>query len=303
MSSWNDTRTRDAITSFVERVTTDGPDFVPPVERVAVFDNDGTLWCEKPNYVQFDFFVDALRARAADDPSLGERPELDAVLRGDMAAVGEMGLERVAVALVGLFDGATPDEFGAAVDEFVDRHRHPTLGTSVAGIVYQPMLELLDALRAAQFTVGVVTGGGTEFVRRISGDLYGVGPEMVVGSLIGYELGRDDEDRPRLTRTVQRLGEANEGGPKVAHIQAQIGRAPIFAAGNSAGDREMLEWACAGRHPGLAVLVDHDDAEREFAYESVAATFASAEKITDVAARLGWVTVSMQRDWATIFAG
>lgn len=298
LPSWRPGPTRDAIIDFL-----DASADVPVADRVAYLDNDGTLWCEKPNYVQFDFLVDALRARAAADASLAERPELGAVLRGDMAAIGELGLERVAGALVSLFDGTTPDEFAAAVDDFVGRYRHPTRQTSVAGVVYQPMLELLDALRAAQFTVGVVTGGGTEFVRRVSLDLYGVGPEMVVGTLIGYELGRDGQDRPRLTRTMKRLGEVNEGAPKVAHIQSQIGRQPIFAVGNSAGDQEMLEWACAGRHPGLAVLVDHDDAEREFAYESTAATFASAEKITDVAARLGWVTVSMQRDWATVFPG
>jgi phosphoglycolate phosphatase-like HAD superfamily hydrolase len=298
LPSWRPGPTKDAIIDFL-----DGIDEVPVHSRVAYLDNDGTMWCEKPTYVQLDFFVDALRRLSADDPSLAERPELAAVLAGDTTAMGEIGLARIAVALASLFDGRTPSEFAAAVDEFVARYHHPTLDVGVRGIVYQPMLELLDELRAHDFTVGIVTGGGTEFVRRVTPMLYGVAPELVVGTLIGYEFGRDDaEQRPLLRRTVSRLGDANEGAPKVTHIQSQLGRAPIFAAGNSGGDREMLEWAYAGDLPGLAILVDHDDAEREFAYASTAATFADAEPITDVAARLGWVTVSMRDDWATVFA-
>lgn len=297
LPSWQPGPVRDAIVDFL-----DGIEDVPTRSRVAYLDNDGTMWCEKPNYVQLDFFIDALRRRSAEDPSLGKRPELAAVLSGDAAAMGEIGIARIAVALASLFDGRTPDEFAASVDEFLGDYRHPTLGVGIAGVVYQPMRELLDELRAHDFTVGIVTGGGTEFVRRVTPDLYGVPPELVVGTLIGYEFGRGDDGSPRLTRTVSTLGDANEGEPKVSHIQTQLGRSPILAVGNSGGDREMLEWALAGPHPGLAVLIDHDDAEREFAYESSAATFADAERITDVAERLGWVTVSMQRDWSTVFA-
>jgi haloacid dehalogenase-like hydrolase len=297
LPSWRPGPTRDAVVEFLARADT-----VPVDARVAYVDNDGTMWCEKPDYVQLDFFADSLRRRTADDPSLAARPEFDAVLRADTAAMGAIGLERIAVALAGLFDGQTPEQFGAAVDDFVHRYRHRTLGAPVSGVVYQPMLELLDALRAHEFTIGIVTGGGTEFVRRVSPRLYGVPPELVVGTLIGYEFGRDDAGHPVLTRTVDRLGDANEGAPKVSHIQSQLGRSPLLAVGNSGGDREMLEWATANAHGGMALLVDHDDAEREFAYQSTAATFAEAEKITDVAESLGWVTVSMQRDWETVFA-
>jgi phosphoserine phosphatase len=208
----------------------------------------------------------------------------------------------VAGALAALFDGQTPEQFGAAVDEFLGRYRHRTLGVPVSGVVYQPMLELLDELRAGDFTVGIVTGGGTEFVRQVSKRVYGVEPGMVVGTLIGYKFDRDDAGRPVVRRTISQIGTANEGGAKVEHIHSQIGRAPIIAIGNSGGDREMLEWAQASRHGGLAVLVNHDDDEREFAYEGQAATFEDVESITDVAGRLGWVVVSMQRDWETIFA-
>ena len=224
--------TRDAILAFL-----DGLGDVPVDERVAYLDNDGTMWCEKPTYVQFDFFVDALQQRTRQDPSLADRPEFAAVLSGDMAAIGEIGLTKVAGALAALFDGQTPDQFGTAVHEFVGRYRHRTLGAPVSGVVYQPMLELLDELRAHQFTVGIVTGGGTEFVRQLSGQLYGVEPGMVVGTLIGYRFDRDDAGRPVVRRTISQIGKANEGGAKLENIQSQIGRAPIMAVGNSAGDR------------------------------------------------------------------
>jgi phosphoserine phosphatase len=297
LPSWRRGPTRDAILSFLDRSSD-----VPIDERVAYLDNDGTTWCEKPTYVQFDFFVDALRQRTEHDPSLADRPEFAAVLSGDMAAIGEIGLAKVAGALAALFDGQTPEQFGAAVDDFLDRYRHRTLGAPVSGVVYQPMLELIAELRSLEFTVGIVTGGGTEFVRQVSKRMYGVEPGMVVGTLIGYRFDRDDTGRPLVRRTIELIGTANEGGAKLEHIQSQIGRPPILAAGNSGGDREMLEWAQASRHGGLAILVDHDDADREFAYESEAVTFKEDEPITTVAERLGWVVVSMQRDWETIFA-
>jgi phosphoserine phosphatase len=163
------------------------------------------------------------------------------------------------------------------------------------------MLELLDELRSRDFTIGIVTGGGTEFVREVSKRAYSVEPGMVVGTMIGYAFGRDDADRPVVCRTVAQIGTANEGGAKVEHIQSQIGRPPLLAIGNSGGDREMLEWAQANRHGGMAVLVNHDDGQREFAYESTAATFEDAEPVTAVGARLGWTIVSMRDDWDTVF--
>jgi phosphoserine phosphatase len=296
LPSWRPGPTRDALLAYL-----DGLDSVPTVERVAYFDNDGTLWCERPSYVQQDFFVDELRRRVTADASLADHPEFDAILRSDPVAIGEVGLERIAVALAGLFDGVSPREFAAVVGEFVDRYRHPVLDRPIAGLVYQPMLELLDELRALDFTIGIVTGGGTEFVRCISQHLYGVPPELVVGTLIGYELHRDAAGQPVLHRTVALMGTANEGAAKVSNIQSQLGRAPIVAGGNSGGDREMMEWACAGPHPGLAILIDHDDADREYAYVGRAATFDEDEDITDVADRLGWITVSIAHDWKAVF--
>lgn len=297
LPSWRPGETREAIVAFLDRSV----GAVPVDERVAYLDNDGTMWCERPSYVQLDFFVDALTQRTEEDASLADRPEFAAVLSGDMAAVGEIGLARVAGALAALFDGQTPEEFAGAVDDFLDRYRHPTLGVPASGVIYQPMLELLEELRAREFTIGIITGGGTEFVRRVSKRWYGVEPGMVVGTLIGYRFDRDDQGLPIVRRTAAQTGSANEGGAKVEHIQSQVGRAPILAVGNSGGDREMLEWAQASPHSGLAVLIEHDDAEREFAYESKAVSFEEERSITDVASDLGWTVVSMKNDWATIF--
>ncbi len=163
------------------------------------------------------------------------------------------------------------------------------------------MLELLAELRRREFAVAVVTGGGTEFVRAISFDLYEVPPELVVGTLIKYEFSRDADDRPLLLRTNSIEGDANEGAAKVTGIQTQLGRQPILGVGNSGGDREMMEWACAGDGPRMALLVDHDDEDREFKYVGTAQSFQEPEPIVDVANRLGWTIVSMKNDWETIF--
>jgi haloacid dehalogenase-like hydrolase len=301
LASWRPGPVRDAVTGFLDAAVE-----VAPRDRVACFDNDGTLWCERPNYAQLDFFVDALRARTAEDPSLGSTAEFAALLGGDRAAIGELGLARIAMALAGLFAGITPEAFTAQVREYVGRARHPTLGRPVRGTRYGPMLELMDALRRLDFTICLVTGGGTEFVRAVSQDLYGVPPEAVVGTLVTYTYsadptGTDGIPRPILRRATGVNGEVNEGAAKVSNIQAQLGRRPIFAAGNSAGDRQMLEWAVGGESPGLALLVDHDDEAREFRYASAPETFSESEPITAVGARQGWTVVSMATDWASVF--
>jgi phosphoglycolate phosphatase-like HAD superfamily hydrolase len=297
LASWRPGAVRDALVAFLEAA-----EDVPVVNRVAFFDNDGTLWCERPSYVQLDFFIDALRRHVADNPSGAERAEFAALLSGDKAAVAAIGLERIAVALAGLFNGLTPQDFTTQVRAFMASAKHNPSGRPLRSVTYQPMLELLDELRRRDFTVGIVTGGGTEFVRAISDDLYAVPAELVVGTLIDYEFTRDEQDRPVLRRTATMLGEANEGPAKVTNIQTQLGRRPILAAGNSGGDREMLEWALATEGPSLALLIDHDDAEREYQYVSKAGSFVETEPITDVGARLGWTVVSMARDWEAVFA-
>ena len=296
LPSWRPGDSRDAVEAFLAAA-----EEVPVADRVAYFDNDGTLWCERPNYIQLDFFLDALREHVVQDPSIGERAEFAALLSGDRAAVAEIGLERIALALAGLFEGMTPQEFTCTAREFMSTAVHPTLGRPTRSVTYQPMSELIAELRRRDFTVGIVTGGGTEFVRAISADLYGVPAELVVGTLIGYDVSRDGQGPPVIRRTSGLFGVANEGSAKVANIQTQLGRRPILAAGNSGGDREMLEWAQAAGRPSLALLIDHDDAEREFQYVSAAQTFVETEPITDVGARLGWTVVSMANDWESVF--
>lgn len=296
LPSWRPGVTRDALIEFLTAVTE-----VPSEHRVAVFDNDGTLWAERPVYVQQHFLVARLHDAAALDPALAERPEFAAVLDDDHEAMAAFGLPRVALALAELFAGLTPDEFATRAREFVMTVDHPTLGVPYARTTYRPMTELIDALRARDFSVFVVTGGGTEFVRAVSRELYGVDPEGVVGTLIEYEFDGGSE-HPVLIRTGRVQGGAMEGQAKVAGIQQFLGRRPIFAAGNSGGDREMLEYTAAGSGPTLALLVDHDDPDREFAYRSEAATIAETVPITDVASAAGWTVASMQRDWSTVFS-
>ena len=289
LPSWRPGTTRDAVVAFLGAAQD-----VPVEQRVACFDIDGTLWCEKPTYVQLDFFLDAMKSAVHADPGLAERPEFAALISGDQAAIGEIGLERVASALTGLFEGISPESFTARVREFM---------TGWTARTYAPMLELIDELRRREFTVCVVTGGGTEFVRAVSQDLYGVPPQNVVGSLIAYDfVPSSATGGPGLRRTSRLVAGANEGAAKVSNIQMELGRRPIFAAGNSGGDREMLEWTAAGEGPTLALLVNHDDAVREYSYVSTAETFAEPEPITEVGARLGWTVVSMADDWERVFA-
>ncbi|MFC7245193.1 HAD family hydrolase [Catellatospora aurea] len=295
LPSWRPGPARDAITSFLDESLA-----LPAEQRVAVLDNDGTLWCEKPDYIQYSFLVRTLHDAVEHDPGLGERAEYRALLDSDHAALGELGLQRIAMALLELCAGWTPDEFAARVRDFMAAEKHPDRGVPYPKLVYQPMLELLDVLRQHGFDVFIVTGGGTEFVRAISRELYGVRPDDVVGTLVEYHH-EQHGDGPALVRTAQAQGEVNEGWAKVEHIQTQLGRRPIFAAGNSAGDKEMLEYARAAGMPSLAVLIDHDDAEREYAYASAAVTFADTEPITATAHRLGWTVVSMRDDWSTVF--
>lgn len=297
LPSWRDGATRSAIVSFLDRV-----DEIPPSERVAVFDNDGTMWCEKPQYTQLEFMLAELASAVDADDSLGEKPEFRALLNRDQDALAEMGLERVIFALVDLHTGLTPEEFDERVTGFFENARHPDRGVAYRAQRYQPMLELMDELRARGFDFYIVTGGGSEFVRVIAEEFYGVKPEGVVGSQVAYEIDRLDDGSLRLVRTGDVVtGGVNEGATKPTNIQRILGRRPVVAGGNSAGDAEMLQYAQSYDGPSLALLVDHDDAEREYAYESKAGTFETDESILETADRLGWVVASIKNDWSTVF--
>jgi len=302
LASWNDGPARDAILGYLARITEEGgPEHVPVAERVAVVDNDGTLWCEKPAYLQVLFILARLKEQAGADAEIAARPIVQALLRGDVAgAAAAGGEEELADVLLRTHAGLTTSEFRAAARRWLDGFRHPRFGTGFSGLVYAPMLELLDVLRAHGFRVFVVTGGGVDFVRVVGAELYGVEPDDVVGSAVRARFERRD-GRVVLVRTASMLGSPNEGPPKVESIHAHIGRRPIVAVGNSAGDTEMLEYAHTGDRPSLCLVIDHDDAEREYAYGGAAVTDPGAEPIVTTAARFGWTVVSMHRDWSRVF--
>jgi phosphoglycolate phosphatase-like HAD superfamily hydrolase len=302
LDSWREGPPRATILDFVDRVTEDGPGFVPVSERIAVFDADGTLWCERPAYAQAAFLLAALHERVGARPELAEQPVVSALLAGDMGKASRHGLGPVAEALLDLHAGRTVDEFAALVADWFEVARHPHFGVGWDALAYVPMLELIDLLRANAFQVFIVTGGGAEFVRAVSERVFGIPPSDVVGSAakVRYE---SRSGRSELVCEAKLRGSPNEGPPKAVNIQAHIGRRPILAAGNSPGDREMLEYTHTSDRPALCLVVDHDDEDREYAYQGSAATDPGAASILGTAKERGWPVVSMRRDWRRVFSG
>jgi phosphoglycolate phosphatase-like HAD superfamily hydrolase len=299
LPSWNDGATKTAIVDFVKAVTTAGsPDFVPVPERIATFDNDGTLWSEQPIYVQLLFAFDRVRATAADHPEWKSKEPFKSVLAGDMkglAASGEKGvLELMAVTHTGM----TIEEFDATVRSWIDTARHPTTKKPYTAMVYQPMLELLAYLRASGFKTFIVSGGGTEFMRPWVEKTYGIPPEQVVGSRgkLKYEL-RDG--KPVLLKLPE-IDLIDDGPGKPVGIAQMIGRRPIAAFGNSDGDFQMLEYTTAGPGKRFGLIVHHTDADREWAYDR-GSHIGKLERGLDEAASRGWVLADMKRDWRVIY--
>ena len=299
LASWNDGASKTAILDFVARVTdAENPDFVPETERIATFDNDGTLWAEKPLYFQLFFAIDRVKALAPEHPEWKTQQPFKAVLENDMealAAAGEHGLLKLVMAT---HAGMTTDEFAAAAMDWLATARHPTTGRPFTEMVYQPMLEVLDYLRANGFTTYIASAGGIEFMRPWAEEVYGIPPEQVIGSSVKttFEV-RDGE--PVLVRLpeIDFIGDKQE---KPVGINSHIGRRPIAAFGNSDGDFQMLEWTTAGDGARLGVLIHHTDAEREWAYDRESA-IGRLDRGLDEAATRGWTVVSMKDDWRTIF--
>jgi len=299
LESWTDgpgSSAKAAIVDFVGRVTAEGgPDFVAAEDRVAVFDNDGTLWCEKPMYIQLDFLLRRFKEQAEADPSLREKQPYTAAYTGDLKWLGDTvtkhyqgddtDLKPLVAAILTSQHEITVDELRGRFDAFFADAKHPTLGRPYTACGYAPMVELLRYLEGNGFTCYIVSGGGRDFMRPITGPLYGIPPERVVGSSVGLVY-RDGD--LYTTATPEFL---DDGPVKPARLWSRIGRRPIFAAGNSNGDIEMLEFT-----HGLRLLILHDDADREFDYVG------GAEKALDLASSEGWTVVSMKNDWATVFA-
>jgi len=300
LASWTDGPARARIVAFVQAATQPGgSDFVAPADRVAVFDNDGTLWAEQPMYFQLAFAVDRARAMVATSPELAEKPAMSAAAAGDMKALAATGEKGLAELMAVTHAGTTSDEFAQVVRDWAKTARHPTLKRPYTQLTYVPMRELLDYLRANGFRTYIVSGGGIEFLRVISEELYGVPQEQVVGSSIKtkYEV---RNGQPVIVRLPEIDFIDDKAGKPVA-IHKYIGRRPIAAFGNSDGDFEMLEYVTAGDGARLGVLVRHDDRVREFAYDRTS-SIGRLDRGLDEAGPRRWTVVSMKDDWRTIFA-
>ncbi|MBX7433499.1 haloacid dehalogenase-like hydrolase [Mycobacterium sp. Y57] len=305
LDSWTDGPTRAAIVDFVGRVTTEGgPNYVAPDDRIAVFDNDGTLWVEKPAYIQLDFLVRRFAEQAATDPSLADKQPYKAAVSGQLGWIGEAvtmhyqgddsRLKELTAGIGAAHANMSTEQFADRVNAFFAEATHPTLKRSYLECTYVPMVELLHFLTDNGFTNYIASGGGRDFMRSITGPSYGVPPERVIGSSNGMSYSESDGSGHVIIGDT--LDVLDDGPEKPIRIWNRIGRRPILAAGNSNGDVPMLCYTGAHGGPALRLLVLHDDAEREFDYT------AGAEQSLEYAQKYGWTVVSMKSDWTTVFA-
>jgi len=299
LPSWNDGPAKAAIRTFVRRVTTPGgPEYVAPPERIATFDNDGTLWSEQPMYFQLAFVLDRVKALAPKNPDWATKQPFKAALEGDakaLAASGERGLLQL---LMATHAGMTTAEFDTIVRSWLASARHPRFQRPYTDLVFQPMLELLAHLRASGFKTYIVSGGGIEFMRPWTTEVYGIPPEQVVGSSIKtrFEM---REGKPVLMRLPE-LDFIDDKAGKPVGIQKFIGRRPLAAFGNSDGDLQMLQWTAAGEGARLMLIVHHTDGEREWAYDRQS-HIGRLDKALDEARAKGWTVVDMKKDWKVIY--
>ncbi|MBT8359315.1 MAG: haloacid dehalogenase-like hydrolase [Deltaproteobacteria bacterium] len=299
LPSWNDGKAKQSIIAFVEKVTKAGsPDFVPPAERIAVFDNDGTLWAEQPMYFQVLFALDRVKALAPEHPEWKDKEPFASLLKGDVKGAMAAGMKSVVEIIMATHAGMTTAEFETIASDWISTARHPTSKRPYTEMVYQPMLELLDYLRANGFKTFIVSGGGIEFMRPWSEKVYGIPPEQVIGSSVKVKF-EMREGAPVLVRLPELdFFDDKEGKPVAIH--QQIGRRPIAAFGNSDGDLQMLQWTTAGQGPRFALYVHHTDAEREWAYDRKS-SFGHLDKGLDEAQAKGWTVVDMKQDWKVIY--
>jgi phosphoglycolate phosphatase-like HAD superfamily hydrolase len=301
LPSWNDGPTKKAIIDFVARVTREGNiGYVPPEARIAAFDNDGTLWCEQPFYFQMAFAFDRIRAMAPQHPEWKAQQPFKALLEGDVktaATAGEKGLLEVIAAT---HSGMTAEEFEASVKDWLATAKHPRFRRRYTDLIYQPMLEVMQYLRANGFKTFIISGGGIDFMRPWTEPVYGIPPEQVVGSsgVTKFEL---RNGKPVLIK-MPKVNFVDDGPGKPVGIHNSIGRRPIIAFGNSDGDLQMLQYVSAGDGARLVLYVHHDDGEREYAYDRNS-LIGRLDKGLDEAKAKGWPLISMKNDWKVIFPG
>jgi hypothetical protein len=300
LPSWKDAKAKQSIIEFVAKVTEkDSPDFVRPAERIAVFDNDGTLWAEQPMYFQLLFALDRVKTLAPQHPEWKDKEPFASLLKGDVKGALAGGEHAILEIIMGTHAGMTTTEFETIVRDWIATARHPATKRRYPEMVYQPMLELLAYLRANGFKTFIVSGGGIEFMRPWSESVYGIPPEQVIGSSIKVKFEMRD-GKPVLVRLPEvDFFDDKEGKPVAIH--QQIGRRPIAAFGNSDGDLQMLQWTTAGEGPRLALYVHHTDAEREWAYDR-SSGIGRLDKGLDEAQAQDWTVVDMKQDWKIIFA-
>jgi len=299
LPSWNDGKTKRFIVEFVATVTEQGsPDFVPAAERIAVFDNDGTLWSEQPMYFQLLFALDRVKALAPQHPEWKDKEPFASLLKGDVKGALAGGEHAILEIVMATHAGNTTEQFEKIVKDWIATAQHPTTNRPYTKMVYQPMLELLDYLRASGFKTFIVSGGGIEFMRPWSEKVYGVPPEQVIGSSVKVKF-EMHEGTPVLVRLPELdFFDDKEGKPVAIH--QQIGQRPIAAFGNSDGDLQMLQWTTAGQGPRFALYVHHTDAGREWAYDRKS-SFGRLDKGLDEAQAKGWTVVDMKQDWKVIY--
>ena len=299
LDSWREGATRTAIESFVARTTDPASvDFVPEAERIAVFDNDGTLWAEQPMYVQLAFIIDRVKALRSAHPEWETTEPFASLLKGDAKAVAAQGEHALGALVAATHGGMTDEEFRATVRAWLDTARHPKTGLRYDAMVYRPMVEMLAYLRAHGYRTFIVSGGGVDFVRAFAAEVYGIPSDQVVGSTAKYR----HEVRDGVP-TVVKTGEIDfidDGKGKPVGIASRIGMRPRIAFGNSDGDFEMLEWTTAGQGARLGVLIRHTDSAREWAYDRASHIGKLVRGLDEAPAR-GWVVVDMARDWAEIY--
>jgi len=299
LPSWNEGQAKRAIVDFVKRVAADGgADFVPVAERIAVFDNDGTLWMEKPMYAQLAFALDRVKALAPQHPEWKDKQPFKAALEGDLKAVAAGGEHALLELVMATHAGMTTDAFAQVVQEWLAVAKHPRFNRLYTDLVYQPMLEVLAYLKANGFRNYIISGGGIEFMRPWTEKVYGIPPEQVVGSSIKtrFEL---REGKPVLMRLPE-INFIDDKAGKPVGIHMHIGRRPIAAFGNSDGDLQMIQWTTAGSGARFGLIVHHTDAEREYAYDRQSAV-GRLDKAFEAAKRQGWTIVDMKQDWKRIF--
>jgi phosphoglycolate phosphatase-like HAD superfamily hydrolase len=300
LPSWNDGAVKKSITDFVARTTTaGGPDFVPVDQRVATFDNDGTLWSEQPVYFQVAFAIDRVKAMAPQHPNWKTTEPFKSVLSGDRAALAKLGEKGLLQIIAATHAGMTIATFETTVKEWLATARHPRFDKPYTDLVYQPMLELLAYMRANDFKTFIVSGGGIEFMRPWTEKTYGIPPEQVVGSsgVTKFQFGRDG--KPELLK-LAKVEFIDDGPGKPVGINRFIGRRPVFAFGNSDGDLQMLQWTAAGDRARLMGIVHHTDAQREWAYDRKS-PIGKLDKALDEGLAKGWTIVDMKRDWKVIY--